>query len=1102
MFLLSSATHRMVLGYHPVIGHLYVPGVNARIPNERGASYVKTNAQGFRSDLDFAAPKGKRPRILFFGDSYTAGDGVDNRDRFAERIGEALGAEVYNYGLAGSGTDQHVLILEELAKGVEADLIVLGVAAHNIDRIKVPYREYIERSTGKTVLGPKPYFTLDGAQLSLHNVPVPLARPDADEATGAVSDRPHTHDADGTMKIVNRMRDGLGIRKVEGMLEDRLPDLKPKLRSAMLRMKDFQPHEDYQSPDTPGWKLMAALVRRFHRAAGSIPVLVVPIPTYYYYMDELAPKYQPLFESLADPERGLHVMNLTAPILKMPREERKRIPLGKDTHFSPFGHGKIAEFIGGEIRNRQLLPAAPPSVRPAPAPGDKPQYILGLSCFYHNSGAALIRDGEIVAAAEEERFSRVKNDPRFPHHSVNFCLEEAGIQPNDLAAVVYYDNAALTFERILHTLLALGEKGEEAWMRIMPFWTGQKLHIPQLIRHFLGYDGKVLQNIHHRSHAASAFYPSPFEKAAILTIDGVGEWATASIGVGNGSEIKILKEMRFPNSLGLLYSAFTQFTGFKVNSGEYKMMGLAPYGDPKYADLIRQNMVSVKDDGSVELNLDYFGFLSEGSMTSPKVADLFGGPPREIESRITRREIDIARSAQVVTEEAMLKMAAYAKELTGEDNLCMAGGVVLNCVANGRILREGPFREIWIQPAAGDSGAALGAALDAWHTYFRKPRTLREDGRAKHGASWWGPGYSDAEIKAFLDTYGCPAHHVSPEERARTVADLLAAGKVVGHFTGRTEFGPRALGARSIIGDARNPEMQTRLNLKIKYRESFRPFAPVCLAEKIGDYFEIDRESPYMLLVAPVKESRRLPLEAMEGDDLLEIVRKPRSDLPAITHVDYSARIQSATKEENPGYYDVIKAFDDMTGYGVIVNTSFNVRGEPIVNTPWEAYRCFMRTEMDVLVLENFILYKEEQPADSPIAKTPQVREAAAPQPENAELREALRALYRERFQPLARKLAGTAAVRVSTRTKGADSFWDDYAEPESPELVFAVPAPMDAETVDPTAMAAALAGFWTPGEATEALRPVLAELLKIAAKLPKMEVESEVVSESMYVMY
>jgi carbamoyltransferase len=588
-------------------------------------------------------------------------------------------------------------------------------------------------------------------------------------------------------------------------------------------------------------------------------------------------------------------------------------------------------------------------------------YILGISCFYHDSAACLVRDGVILAAAQEERFTRKKHDPRFPKNSIRYCLEEAGITSEDLDHVVFYDKPFLTFERLLMSYLTVAPKGLRSWLEAMPLWLGQKLHIPKVIQREIGYEGDVLFTEHHEAHAASAFYPSPFEEAAILTIDGVGEWATGSYGLGKGKDITLLKEMHFPDSLGLLYSAFTYFTGFKVNFGEYKLMGLAPYGKPRYKDLILTELVDVKEDGSLRLDLSYFDFLGGLRMTNKRFAKLFGGPPREPETQITDREMDIAASIQSVTEEIVLKMVHHVFKETKQKYLCLAGGVALNCVANGRILREGPFEDIWIQPAAGDAGGSLGAALCVWYRFLDNERSICEGHDSQRG-SYLGPSFSNNTVKEFLDRHKYPYHELDDGDRARIIAKEIAAGNVVGYMAGRMEFGPRALGARSILGDPRSEDMQSLMNLKIKYRESFRPFAPTVLEEKVSEYFEMDRPSPYMLLVAAVKRERCLPQPSQDGGGILSRLKVKRSDIPAVTHLDYSARIQTVKHEDKPDYHDLISEFEKLTGYAAIVNTSFNVRGEPIVCTPEEAYRCFMRTEMDILVIEDFILYKGEQP--------------------------------------------------------------------------------------------------------------------------------------------
>lgn len=597
---------------------------------------------------------------------------------------------------------------------------------------------------------------------------------------------------------------------------------------------------------------------------------------------------------------------------------------------------------------------------------------LGISAYYHDAAAALVVDGRIIAAAQEERFTRKKHDACFPRNAVAYCLREGRFRLNDLDRIAFYDKPLLKFERLLETYLSFAPRGWRSFVAAMPVWLKEKLFLEKLLRTELGllaadtesepWTGPILYPEHHFSHAASAFYPSPFEESAVLTMDGVGEWATTSFGMGRGTALTLQAQISFPHSLGLLYSAFTYYTGFRVNSGEYKVMGLAPYGEPRYVDLILTHLIDLKDDGSFRLNLDYFDFCAGLRMTNDRFHRLFSGEPRKPESELTQREMDLARSIQEVTEKVVLRIAQHVRKETSARNLCLAGGVALNCVANGRLLRERIFDKLWIQPAAGDAGGALGAALAAAHVYGGEPRVVAKGAGDAMLGSYLGPAYSAGEIERWLVEHSVPFERLSDEELINRVAELLAREAVVGWVQGRMEFGPRALGNRSILGDARSPRMQSVMNLKIKYRESFRPFAPAVLEDRVSDYFELDEASPYMLLVAGVQKERRRPLTE-EDQRLFGIQRlnRPRSDIPAITHLDYSARIQTVSKTTNPRFYALLKAFEARTGYGVLVNTSFNVRGEPIVCSPADAYRCFMRTEMDVLVLGNCLLWKVDQ---------------------------------------------------------------------------------------------------------------------------------------------
>ena len=600
---------------------------------------------------------------------------------------------------------------------------------------------------------------------------------------------------------------------------------------------------------------------------------------------------------------------------------------------------------------------------------NRPIAILGISAYYHDSAAALVVDGQIIAAAQEERFTRKKHDPDFPAEAIRYCLQEAQLQLSDISHVVFYDKPLIQIERLIETYLAYAPAGFLSFVKAIPVWLKEKLYLKKTLRRELAALGKMKENElpplmfteHHQSHAASAFFPSPFEKAAVMCLDGVGEWATSSVWLGEGNKLTPQWDINFPHSLGLLYSAFTYYTGFKVNSGEYKLMGLAPYGSPKYVDLILDNLIDIKDDGSFRLDMSYFNYATGLTMTNEKFHRLFNGEPRARESEVSQKEMDIARSIQVVTEDIVLKLARSVQKELGVDKLCLAGGVALNCVSNGRLLREGPFSEIWVQPAAGDAGGALGAALAIWHQYLDKPRTVLPGDSMK--GSYLGPRFSDKEIKTYLDSVGAKYQRIDDAELMPKLAQVMADENVVGWFAGRMEFGPRALGGRSIIGDPRSAKMQSVMNLKIKYRESFRPFAPAIKADKVGEWFQHKAVSPYMLMVAPVAEDKRIPMTA-EQEKLFGIAKLnvPRSQIPAVTHVDYSARIQTVHPETNPRFYHLLDEFEKLTGCPVSINTSFNVRGEPIVNTPEDAFRCFMRCEMDYLVLENFLLAKPDQP--------------------------------------------------------------------------------------------------------------------------------------------
>lgn len=937
----SKITHRALLRHDKTIGHLFTPNLCMRQPYSEKPHYIRTNAQGFRANFDFNPNSDDQPKIAFVGDSYTAGDGVANEKRFSDLVGRAIGGYSYNFGLSGSGVDQQYLIYQRMAREYPHDLLVLSPHISDISRNMLESRISVDGQTGQQIRVPKPYFTIENDVLELHNVPVPKDREEVEE-----------------------MESQEKLFQPNDFVRDMFHKFVPQpVKEKLLKLQFSKQHGGYESEDDERWVLMRKLLEATIEYAGDIPIILAPLP---YHRIDKNPEYKERFIHLAAQYDNVHFLDILEKFAN--EKDTDRLYFSKDAHYSEYGHEVIADAIVDFIANEKLLPQVTASSH-LPQNGHTPTkatYILGISAFYHDSASALIKDGEIVAAAQEERFTRVKNDAGFPIRSINYCLEEAQIHMSELDAVVFYDHPYLTLERLIAAQIAAYPAGIEIWRTALPRWLQTKMHIPKLIRTELDWSGDVYLANHHLSHAASAFYPSPFTEAAILTVDGVGEWATATIGHGQGNSVEILKEMNFPHSVGLLYSAFTYYTGFKVNEGEYKLMGLAPYGEPVYVDIIKEKIVDIHDDGSITLNMEYFNFRKKARMISEKFEQLFGQPglarpARQQNEDITKHTRDMAKSIQVVVEEIIIKMARHAQELTGAKRLCMAGGVALNCVANGKLLQEGIFEDVWIQPAAGDAGCSLGAAMALFYEKFNAAGVEREEGMILQKGSYWGPSYTDEEVQAYLDTFDYQYTIVSPKERNAIVAQYLSEQKIVGHFSDRGEFGPRALGNRSILGDPRSETAQSVLNLKIKFRESFRPFAPSVLEERVSDYFELDKPSPYMLLVAPVNPDRCIPREEGYEHDLIKIVNKKRSDLPAITHIDYSARVQSVSPDMNPIYYEVIREFEKRTGYGVVINTSFNVNGEPIVCTPKDAVTCFMTTNMDVLVINNFILIKEEQ---------------------------------------------------------------------------------------------------------------------------------------------
>lgn len=911
-------TFRQLIQYDAELGHKYVPNQFARLRYGNDGYFIETDQNGFRNS---SMPLESCKTILLLGDSFSAGDGVCNPERFSDLIAAELNCKVVNLAVSGFGVDQQLLVYEQYKDRIPHDAVILAPHLDDIKRNLLESREGIDKSSGQSIRIPKPYFTLQNGSLKLNNVPVPRTRTASPKVSKATT-RHHT------------------LHRAKKYIAQRI--LKKQI------------HPELSQGNSPEWKLMHRILDRLKEAIGNKPLFLVPIP----YYDSITYKEDPFYlkEFQKHANENVSVIDVASALNALHNIENDTIFLPLCGHFTVNGHRIIADILKSTLQDRLSIEDRPTTtVDPHPEKSLN-EFVLGISCFYHDSAAALIKNGEVIAAAQEERFTRVKHDKSFPLNAINYCLEEGKIAINNVSAVVYYDMETWTIERVLHNALAIEQSDlfwEKAQKSLFP-----KLKLPSIIRKSICYTGPIFKTQHHVSHAAGAFFPSPFQEAAILVIDGVGEWACSTIAVGNQGKIEILKQQHYPHSLGLLYSAMTYFCGFKVNSGEYKLMGLAPYGSPIYVDIIKQHLVTIKQDGSIHLNLAYFSFLEGERMTNDKFAQLFGGPERTQESPITRREMDLAASIQSLTEEIAIKMANHAYALTGKKHLVMSGGVALNCVSNGKLYDHTPFEDFYFQPASGDAGGAIGCALN-W--YFEQGTAPRKTNQPN---AYLGPSFSDEETLAYLESKGVPYHLFSKNTRSSTIAQLLTEKNIIGYFDGRMEFGPRALGNRSIIANPMDVEMQSKLNLKIKFRESFRPFAPIYAEERTKDYFDFDRPSPYMLVVRNVKKELLVEpkLDQTSSDNMIDIVNQKRSELPAITHVDNSARLQSVNSNQNPRFHEILMEFEKKTGKAVLINTSFNVRGEPIVCTLNDAYKCFMRTNMDVLVLNNVYLIKTEQP--------------------------------------------------------------------------------------------------------------------------------------------
>jgi carbamoyltransferase len=917
-------TFRQIIQYDSKLGHKFVPNQTACLKYGNGTYLIETDKNGFRNSNN-KSRKGEL-KIVCIGDSFTAGDGVSNQYRFTNLLEEKYDCEILNLGGSGYGIDQQLLAYEQYAKDFEHDIVLFFPFLADLERNLLSAREGVDRSSGQPIFIPKPYFLMENGELVLHNSPVPKER-----ETKPIAENNKGKGAEFLQKVLKKTK----------TIEKRLTN---KFNTKILNQTSYPESDDINSDR---WKITIPIINKLKELTQEKSLLIFPLPyKKSVELKETSSRYMSIFKRFEDNHTKVYDISETLKKTHIPGKET--VFLNICWHFSHSGHELVANEVGNILQS--TYGATPISPKKSE---DKTVRVLGISCFYHDSAACIIEDGKIIAAAQEERFTRVKHDKSFPLNAINYCLEKSKVSINQVSKIVYYDSESWTIERTLWNSFMIGDLKDEFWNAAKQSLY-KKLFLPKIIRNRTGFNGDIFKCQHHISHAAGAFYPSPYKEAAILVIDGVGEWACTTIAKGSGSKIEIIKQQNYPHSLGLLYSAFTYYTGFKVNSGEYKLMGLAPYGDPKYCDIIKDKLITINDDGSIQLNLDYFSFQEGNQMTNSKFDQLFGGPARDAETDITKKEMDLAASIQKVTEEVVIKMANHAKELTNCDYLVMSGGVALNCVANGYLFDNTSFKDIYFQPAAGDAGGAMGCAL-AWY-YENFPNS--DKSITENMSAYLGPEFSSDEILAFIDTKNYPYHQFDEGKRAAKIAEILNENLILGYFDGRMEFGPRALGARSIIGNPLNPEMQSKLNLKIKYRESFRPFAPIYLEERTSEYFDFDRPSPHMLIVKQVNKKLLKQTDSNEGEeDLLKIINQVRSEIPAITHVDNSARLQSVNKNQNKRVHEILSEFEKISGKGVLINTSFNVRGEPIVCTPEDAYRCFMRTEMDVLVLGEFFLF-------------------------------------------------------------------------------------------------------------------------------------------------
>ena len=1037
--------------YHSVVGHLHVPNLVARVPHDAGGYLVRTNSSGFRSDLEFEERVGERPRILVFGDSFTAGEGCDNRERYPEILGRTLNAEVYNFGLSGSAPDQHILMYQEFGRSIDADLIIWGISIHNIERVLLAHRPSTDRVTGKPVLVPKPYFTLENGALRLHHVPVPRARPDLEPGR----EREYAEEGHIDPPLLERLFTSPVLAGVRNKVKRSLPGLKEHVRGLAYRIADIQMYDDYLDEGSPGWSLLSALIRKFRIEVKGIPILIVPLPTYHYYVDRLRPAYQDLFDTLEDPDGGLFVCNITNGLHAGKNlAERKAICFPADVHYSPYGHQEIARLIAREIRRRQLLPNQKNSAeRIKSGTNDESitgRYVLGLTFGAEDSAAALVRDGEIIAIAQEDSFSRVEKQGGYPHLAANYCLEAAGINQTELSAVAYGGLPYSELESDVRGLLSNASK--EAWCQTMANWVRHDLNTYPVIRSGLQYDGMLLESGYSMAQCAAAFYSSPYTSAAVICFHGDKHRATATIGVGSSEGLKLIKESPAPHNLLSFYLEMARFISGRISNDELHLWTLAEKGVPDFADNILNELIDLKKDGSVVLNPKYFADPVDTGAPNDALERFFGiGQPNGQE--ITSHVWNLARSVQAVCCEAVVRTARLAREITGETKLCISGSLICDPEVRRALLDDGCFDEVWVQPVIGHANAALGAALRASYGHFDIERSASLPGDFKKSIDLLGPEFSPDEIDAFVDTYDFPATVLDSKTRANRLAAIIAKGQVVGHFSGRLGIDSESMGDRLILIDVRSKRSSSSSHLANIYNT---PGLAQTIAVPESDGFTNESE--------PWRQ-----VETSQDTD------RPNGGLQWA---------RALCGNRSPGVHNIIREFEVLTGCNTIFTAPFKMPKEPIVCTPLDAYRCFMLSDMDVLVLGNRMLLKEEQPAWPVQTPASSGELSGRRRTLEDELTSALDELYERKCKAVVRKDQDVDVTESWSELKRASSHWIECERSNTGQLATTVRAKLEQVNSKPGKLASIVVGDWSSGSLQAGFRPILIRLIRLHRRL------------------